>query len=88
MVVEIGKIMKIYITIGLFLLWVLSVVLYCKFGIGKWFFHDILLWHEPIDIRDEEDYISDAVNRYSICKYCGKEIIQDSQGNWFSKEDM
>ena len=44
----------------------------------KWLFHDILHWHEPIDIL-----FQDGCNYTSRCKYCMKRIMQDSQGNWF-----
>lgn len=44
------------------------------------FFHDILEWHSP----DKNKPIRfDGVNLYSKCKYCGKDIIKDSQSNWF-----
>lgn len=38
----------------------------------------ILGWHKPtktISVR--------GINLESTCKYCGKFIMQDSQGNWF-----
>ena len=42
------------------------------------FLCNVLGWHKP----------SDCINKYEIltfskCKYCGKQIIKDSQGNWF-----
>lgn len=46
--------------------------LYFKFGFLKCFYHDILGWHRP-----------DKHSKRDICKYCGKDIMQDSQGNWF-----
>lgn len=39
----------------------------------KWFH-----WHSP----DEEIEIA-GINMKSKCKYCGKSIMLDSQGNWF-----
>ena len=54
-------------------------VLYNWFGWFKWFFHDILKWHKP----DNSPKWSDGCSTHSVCKYCGQEIMQDSQGNWF-----
>ena len=52
--------------------------LYSKFGYFKRFYHDILKWHEPTD-----ECWWDGCTVHSKCKYCGKEIMRDSQGNWF-----
>ena len=30
---------------------------------------------------------NDGLSNIGICKYCGKECLQDSQGNWFAKKD-
>lgn len=57
---------------------IVSVPLYLTTGIGKRFFHDRLGWHMPNNKRTFNGY-----NVCSECKYCGKEIMQDSQGNWF-----
>ena len=35
-------------------------------------------WHKPNDTM-----VFDGVSWGSTCKYCGKAIMQDSQGNWF-----
>lgn len=43
-------------------------------------YHDFMGWHLP---DYSKDVTSDKVNAYAICKHCGKEIIRDSQGNWF-----
>ena len=43
------------------------------------FYHNILNWHLP----DDEPQEFDGCNIHTHCKYCGKEIIQDSQGNWY-----
>lgn len=56
-----------------------SRVMYVKFGWFKSFFHDVLGWHEP----DDSPMWSDGCSTHSRCKYCGAEIMQDSQGNWF-----
>ena len=58
----------------------ITAALYLKFGLFKKFYHNILGWHKPID---ENDSRFDGCNVHNTCKYCGKEIIQDSQGNWF-----
>ncbi len=44
----------------------------------KWF-HDLMGWHLP----KEGDIKTDGFIEVSHCKFCGKEIMQDSQGNWF-----
>lgn len=45
-------------------------------------FHDTFGWHEP------DDSVSfDGCSQCSRCKFCGKEILQDSQGNWFAKDE-
>lgn len=65
---------------GLYIISLIGSVLYFKLGWCKWFYHDILHWHEP----DKSKPITfDVVNIHSTCKYCGQHIIQDSQGNWF-----
>ena len=43
------------------------------------FYHNILNWHLP----DNEPQEFDGCNIHAHCKYCGKEIMQDSQGNWY-----
>ena len=53
-------------------------IIYMKFGWFKKFYHDILHWHEP-----DQSIIYKRLNTHSKCKYCGKHIMQDSQGNWF-----
>lgn len=55
-------------------------ITYLKLGIGKWFYHDILEWH----MTDNTGvYRYDGLNLKTICRHCRKEIMQDSQGNWF-----
>lgn len=42
------------------------------------FLCNVLGWHKPAsNIR------FNGCSLNSTCKYCGKEIMQDSQGNWF-----
>lgn len=55
--------------------------LYFIWGIGKWFYHGIMHWHMP---REDEANTFDGLSEHNHCKYCGKEIMQDSQGNWFT----
>ena len=57
----------------------LNAVLYFKLGWFKFFYHDILGWHTP----DDSPMRSDGLSTHAICKHCGKDIMQDSQGNWF-----
>jgi hypothetical protein len=63
-------------------LYVLSVVLcpfYFKWGLFKWFYHDIMGWHTP----DDKPKTFDGLSIHATCKHCGEDIMQDSQGNWF-----
>ena len=57
------------------------VVLYFKLGLFKGFYHDIMGWHKPDYSKDSWD---DGCSLHAVCKYCEKEIMQDSQGNWFT----
>ena len=67
--IAVASIAWIYIGAGLY------------FGLGwfKFFYHDLLEWHRP----DDSPQWSDGLSIHCRCKYCGKEIMQDSQGNWF-----
>lgn len=53
--------------------------LYFKFGFLKFYYHDLLGWHTP----DVSPHYHDGLSEHATCKYCGKDIMQDSQGNWF-----
>lgn len=44
-------------------------------------YHDILGWHIPY--KDDNHF--EGINICSQCKICNKEIMMDSQGNWFEK---
>lgn len=55
-----------------------TAVIYLKTGAFKRFYHDVLEWHSP---ADEMGF--DGCSFTNVCKYCGKKIMQDSQGNWF-----
>lgn len=54
--------------------------LYLKWGVGKWFYHNVLGWHMP---KENEKNSFDGCSEHNHCKYCDKDIMQDSQGNWF-----
>jgi len=64
-----------YLLLGLMIIIVLSVIF------NKWmprFFCDKLNWHlTPKRVYHE------GINLKGHCPRCGKEVIQDSQGNWF-----
>ena len=62
-----------------FIISVIFPILYIKFGWFKKFYHDILHWHEP----DDSPSWYDGCSIHCKCKYCGKDIMQDSQRNWF-----
>ncbi len=74
------EIMLILLIILLSSMWITGVI-YILTGFGKWFYHDILEWHKP-----SEESTFDGCSFNSTCRYCGKRIIQDSQGNWFTYE--
>jgi hypothetical protein len=50
----------------------------------KWvqisFLHDFLKWHKP----ERSNITFDGCSLQGKCKICGKEILMDSQGNWFT----
>lgn len=66
------------IAAGIWLLLMIGEGLYSKKGWGKKLYHDKLGWHRP-----NKEINAVGINFKSTCKHCGKEIIQDSQGNWF-----
>lgn len=53
--------------------------LYFRFGFLKCYYHDLLGWHTPM----HDIHWWDGCSNQSKCKHCGKDILQDSQGNWF-----
>lgn len=57
----------------------IGAILYFKFNLFKFYYHDILGWHRP----DASPKRFDGLSEHSVCKHCGKDIMQDSQGNWF-----
>lgn len=64
---------------------VVAACIYFKFGCLKFFYHDILGWHTP---KKDIPMWSDGCSTHATCKHCGKDIMQDSQGNWFTGEDV
>lgn len=62
------------------LVWMyIAPILYFKLGWLRFFYHDFLHWHTP----DGSPHSFDGLSEHAICKHCGKDIMQDSQGNWF-----
>ena len=43
------------------------------------FFCNVMDWHSP-----GVNVVSCGILTDSCCKYCGKRITMDSQGNWYS----
>lgn len=74
------KIILLVIVSILALIWILGMIwgYVYQFKQGNWFFHDILGWHMP-----DKKASFDGCSIHSHCRYCEKEIMQDSQGNWF-----
>ena len=69
------------LTIIIGIMWISGILYLCSRGwIFNRFFHDVMEWHLP-DQNEPEKF--DGVNIHTHCKFCGKEIMQDSQGNWY-----
>lgn len=66
---------------GVLALFLVLAILYLAIGWNRWLFHNILGWHKPIKEKTFK-----GINIISRCRYCEKEIAQDSQGNWFEVE--
>lgn len=50
----------------------------------KWFRNfacNFLGWHKP---DCSQPIWFDGCSEHSKCRYCGKKIMMDSQGNWFT----
>ena len=63
-------------------MWVLAVIwMFTRFKPFKRLCHNFMKWHIP-----EETEFFDGLSFHSKCKFCGKNIMQDSQGNWFTYE--
>ena len=57
-----------------------AVYMLSKGRIFKWPYHDAMDWHLPDDKPQEFD----GCSFHARCKICGKSIMMDSQGNWFT----
>ena len=59
-----------------------SAAIYCITNgkLFKSFFHDKLGWHV---VPEENESYFDGCSFHGKCAICGKECMQDSQGNWF-----
>ena len=68
--------MKAVLTISVIIF--MTAILYFRFGWFKFFYHDVMAWHLPIEKQG-----FNGCSFTSICKHCGKDIMQDSQGGWF-----
>lgn len=78
----------IYIFIFLMALYLLTwlfeiIYLIHPFKFLAWFYHRILGWHKHKHKPDKTQF-NDGCSFHSHCRFCGKEIMQDSQGNWFT----
>ena len=71
-------IVAVSILSGVLALFLVLAILYLARGWNRWLFHNLLGWHKPIKEKTFK-----GINIISRCKYCGKEMAQDSQGNWF-----
>ena len=68
------------IVVGLGIIYAGGIIyLISKGHIFNGFYHNIMEWHLP----DNKPQEFDGCNFHSHCKICGKEIMQDSQGNWY-----
>ena len=68
----------LFVVAGVIVAFLVFALLYILFGVGKTFFDGVLGWHKP-----SKEIRTDGISIQSKCKYCGKRIEQDSQGNWF-----
>ena len=66
---------------GVLILFLVLAILYLVIGWNRWLFHNLLGWHKPTKKKT-----FNGIAIISKCRYCGKEIAQDSQGNWFEVE--
>lgn len=62
------------------ILFLVGSIIYHKAGALKFFYHDLLGWCAP---ENGSDTWYDGCSVHATCKYCKREIMQDSQGNWF-----
>lgn len=70
----------LYIIGTLFILWLLQLIWSIRpYKALNWLCHDLMGWHKP-----NGSYDFDGLSEHSYCRFCGQEIMQDSQGNWFT----
>jgi hypothetical protein len=74
----IGILIVLVLTLVLCVL-MIGTIFYFKKGWFRKFYHDVMGWHTP----NNNLHKFDGCSFHNICKHCGKEIMQDSQGNWF-----
>ena len=67
------------IIFGSYTLLLICQPLYHRYGYGKRIYHNLLGWHLPVEQR--QDWKGTL---YSQCKYCSRDIFQDSRGTWTS----
>ena len=65
--------------VAVLILFYVPPILYFKKGWFHRWFHDVMHWHQP----DNSPMWSDGCSTHAKCKWCGEDIMQDSQGNWF-----
>lgn len=68
-----------FIAAGVLLLFFEIIYLIHPFRCLVWFYHGIMGHHRPKEI-----VFYDGCSIHSRCRFCNKEIVQDSQGNWFT----
>lgn len=72
-------IVSTFIIIGIVItVFLIATIFYSRFGWFKSLYHEALRWHMPTDKIG-----FDGCSYKSECKYCGKHILQDGNGDWF-----
>ena len=69
--------LSIFFIVGI--IFMIASAIYLTTGLFKFLYHDVLKWHQP----DNSPKRFNGLSIHSVCKHCGKDIIKDSQGNWF-----
>ena len=74
----VGILEILIITVGV--IWISGIIYLISGGrIFNRFFHNVMEWHLPDDKPQEFN----GCNIHAHCRFCGKRIMQDSQGNWY-----
>ena len=68
---------------ALLVLWYTPIFLYEWRGVFKWWFHDVMKWHQPNNLKKWKG--GDSI--HSTCKFCGKEITRDYRGYWLTDDE-